>query len=265
MKKKQKEQVYLASHQRSWVWGRHAVCEVLDAQRWPIRELFLAEELPTKDRVTALGKSEQLGATTCIANYDRIRALCGCKDHQGYLARMGPFPYAQVDDILLNAPIMPLYILLDSIRDTYNFGAIIRSSAALGGTAIIAGNTGQAPINGQTVRSSAGAVNRIPIAFEDTLGDTIQKLRIHGVFCISTNAGAELPVWECDLVRPTAFLLGNEGRGISPKLEEQCDAVVSIPLVKPADSLNVSATAAALLYEARRQRAGASGTNHSQE
>jgi len=258
LKKRRKEQPYLANHQRSWIWGRHAVCEILDAGRWPVRELYLAQELPEGELAAAMDKSDRLGAPAVLVTYERIHSLCGNRDHQGYLARMGPFPYVAAEELLAGSSSPPLYVVLDGIRDAHNFGAIIRSAAALGSTAVIAGGAGQTPINSQAVRASAGAVNRIPIALEDTLDATLNQLHAQGVYRIAAMAKAETPAWACNFLGPTALIFGNEGRGIRPEVLEHCDGTAAIPLDRPLDSLNVSAAAAALLYEAWRQRSVAS-------
>ncbi len=262
MKKKQKRIPYLAGHEHSWIWGRHAVREILASGRWPVHELFLAEEMAEEDRAYAYETGVRLNARVSIVNYDRLRVLCKSTEHQGYLARMGPFPYTPIEEILENAPELPLYLVLDGIRDAHNFGAIIRSAAALGCTAVIAGSPGQTPVNSQTARASAGALNRIPIALEDTLDKVLDKLHDLGVFCIAGDAHAETPLWTHDLLRPAALLLGNEGHGIHPELLAKCDVTAVIPLSQSLDSLNVSAAAAAMLYEAQRQRSSTSTANN---
>jgi 23S rRNA (guanosine2251-2'-O)-methyltransferase len=117
MKRKRTENAYLAGLQRSWVWGRHAVMEILEAQRWQMRELYLAGELSESDRGAAAEKGLGLGAAVSEVDYERIRALCGAADHQGYLARMGPFPYDSLDALLERKSEAPLYVLLDGLRD----------------------------------------------------------------------------------------------------------------------------------------------------
>ena len=253
--KKKHKNSYLASHQRSWVWGRHAVTEILDAQRWPMRELYLAPEIPEADRARAAERGANLGAVVNVAEYERIRMLCGASDHQGYLARMGPFPYCTLGEILENMPAKPLYVLLDGIRDPHNFGAIIRSAAAFGAAGIITGGEGQAPVNSQTVRASAGALNRLPIAQVEELEPVLGRLRELAVCCIAAVPRADTPIWTCDFTRPAAVLLGNEARGIQPELIAACDLAAAIPQAGTLDSLNVSAAAAAVFYEASRQRA----------
>lgn len=253
MKKKHKNS-YLASHQRSWVWGRHAVTEILDAQRWPVRELYLAPEIPEGDRMHAAELGANLGAVVNVVDYERIRMLCGASDHQGYLARMGPFPYCTPSEMLENIPLRSLYVLLDGIRDSHNVGAIIRSAAAFGATGIIAGGEGQASVNSQTVRASAGALNRLPIAQVEQLEPVLGRLRELGVRCIAAVPRADIPIWACDFTGPTAILLGNEARGVQPELIAACDVAAAVPQVGTLDSLNVSAAAAAVFYEVSRQR-----------
>lgn len=256
MSKKHRKSPYLAGHQRSWIWGRHAVSETLEAGNWPILELYLGEEMPAEERALALQKAAQRGVAATTVSYERLRELCGASDHQGHLARMGPFPYAAVDELLDGHPESPLYVLLDGVRDAHNFGAILRSAAALGVTAVFCGGPGQTPINNHTVRASAGAVNRIPVATVDTLLPVMDALQEHGVRCIAADHRANTPAWECDFKPASALLLGNEAQGIQHELRERCDAAVMIPVSRGLDSLNVSAAAAALLYEALRQRSG---------
>lgn len=256
MKKKRTNNAYLAGHQRSWVWGRHAVLEILEAQRWPMRELYLAGELAESDRTAAAEKGGGLGAAVSVVDYERIRALCGAADHQGYLARMGPFPYVSLDALLKKVRETPLYVLLDGLRDPHNFGAILRSAAALGADAVIAGGEGQAPVNNHVVRASAGALNRIPLARADAMGPVLDSLREQGVWCVAAIPRADLPLWDCDFKQPVAILLGNEAQGISAELVARCDVSVTIPQESSLDSLNVAAAAAVVLYEVERQRSG---------
>ncbi|NLV44487.1 MAG: 23S rRNA (guanosine(2251)-2'-O)-methyltransferase RlmB [Candidatus Hydrogenedentes bacterium] len=256
MKRKRTENAYLAGHQRSWVWGRHAVMEILEAQRWQMRELYLAGELSESDRAAAAEKGLGLGAAVSEVDYERIRALCGAADHQGYLARMGPFPYDSLDALLERKSEAPLYVLLDGLRDPHNFGAILRSAAALGADAVIAGGEGQAPVNNHVVRASAGALNRIPLARADAMAPVLERLREQGVWCVAALPRADLPVWDCDFKQPVAILMGNEAQGLPDDLVARCDAGITIPQLSSLDSLNVAAAAAVVLYEVERQRSG---------
>lgn len=248
---------YLAGHQRSWVWGRHAVTEILDAGRWPMLELYLEEGLPGPEQQRCVEKARVLGAETHTVSRERLRTLCGAPGHQGYLARMGPFPYATLDEVLTAADtsaLPPFYLVLDALRDPHNFGAIVRSAAALNATAIIVGIDGQTPVNNHVARSSAGAVNRVLIAQTDSLCGVVSMLKQQGARCIASEPRAPKPVWACDLTHATILVAGNEGAGIRPELVALCDERITVPCNNNLDSFNVLAATSVILYEAFRQR-----------
>ena len=257
MKKKSKGDKYLAGHQRSWVWGRHAVVEILDAAMWPMLDLYLSDDLP-EEKVKVYGEqARQLGAEVMVVARDRLRELCGVPEHQGFLARMGPYPYATWTEVLeakCNVASPPLYLVLDAMRDAHNFGAIVRSAAALMAAAVIVGVKNQAPVNNHVARASAGAINRMPIVQVDSLVEIMHTLRQQGVVCAATDPRGTVPAWSYDFNRPVALVMGNENAGISEELLELCDDRIVIPGSGVLDSLNVAAASAALLYEAQRQK-----------
>ncbi len=259
--KRKKQGRFLAGHQRSWLWGRHPVTEVIEAGRWPVMELYLADTLPGEVIQRARGLAEAQGAEVAVASAERLRELGHVDEHQGFLARMGPFPYAAVEEVLRGgedgerddgAP--ALWLVLDAIQDTFNFGAIVRSAEAMGARGIFVGTTSQAGVNSLVARASAGAVNRIPIAEVEELGEVVDILREAGAQVLAADEKGGVPCTECDFRRPTAVVLGNEGRGVRPELLSQCDGRVCIPMSGTIASLNVAAAAAVLLYEAWRQK-----------
>jgi 23S rRNA (guanosine2251-2'-O)-methyltransferase len=144
--------------------------------------------------------------------------------------------------------------VLDAIQDTFNFGAIVRSAEAMGARGIFVGTASQAGVNSLVARASAGAVNRIPIAETEDLGALFDILRQAGAQVLAADEKGGTPCTACDLCRPTAVVLGNEGRGVRPELLSQCDERVCIPMSGAIASLNVAAAAAVLLYEAWRQK-----------
>src|SRR4051812_33507612 len=115
----------LGNHQRCWLWGRNLVYETLDAGRWPILELCLSRDLAAE----TLNEVRQLASRRCIParveDRETLTRLCHSAEHQGYVARMAPFPYATAEDVLNARPAAPLYLVLDSLQDPYNFGAIL--------------------------------------------------------------------------------------------------------------------------------------------
>jgi 23S rRNA (guanosine2251-2'-O)-methyltransferase len=262
--RKKKHPKLLGSHQRSWVWGRHAVLEILHAQQWPAREVYLDEALAPGDLCVARSLAEQMGATITIEPAERLTQLCNTAEHQGYLARMRPFPYADADAMLAHPALdgsgaAPLFALLDGIQDPFNFGAIIRSAEALGVAAVAIGGHRQAEVTSQVARSSAGAVNRLPIVRVEDLPDLARRLQERGVRLAAASEKAARACSDWDFSTPAALVLGNEGHGVSPELMDLCDVRLCVPQHGGIGSLNVAAAAAILFYEAARQRTPQAG------
>ncbi len=176
---------------------------------------------------------------------------------------MGPFPYAALEDVLKEsegAAGPRIFLLLDAIRDPHNFGAIIRSAAALGASAVVIGEEGQAPVNNHVARASAGALNRIPIVQVPEIGQAPPILKARGIRIVAANHRASTPAWEYDFSKDACLVLGNEGSGIGDDMLRLCDDEIAIPGVAEIDSLNVAAAATAILYEARRSRCSLDAT-----
>src|SRR5262245_26448840 len=168
---------------------------------------------------------------------------------------MGPYPYRIVDDVLSAAPAHPLFLILDSIQDPYNFGAMLRSAGAFGVNGVFIGTHRQVPVTSMVARSSAGVVNHVPIVQVAELTGLARTLRERGIHLIGATEKAETLLTECDLRKATAIVVGNEGTGISPELLACCEAQVRIPIEPVASSLNAAAAAAVFFFEAWRQRA----------
>jgi 23S rRNA (guanosine2251-2'-O)-methyltransferase len=258
---RKKQSRFLAGHQRSWLWGRHPVSEVIEAGRWPVMELYLADTLPAEVVQHASVLAEAQGADVTVAPSERLRELGHVDEHQGFLARMGPFPYASVEEVLRGGEegerddgTAALWLVLDAIQDTFNFGAMVRSAEAMGARGIFVGTASQAGVNSLVARASAGAVNRIPIAEVEDLAGLAETLKSSGVRLLAADEKGGAACTECDFRAPTALVLGNEGRGVRPELVSRCDGRVCIPMSGSIASLNVAAAAAVLLYEAWRQK-----------
>ncbi len=158
-----KHQPLLGNHQRCWLWGRHVVLETLKAGKWPVYELQFARELPEDERNFASRLAEELGIPYKLETSDGLRRLCKSQEHQGYLAKMPPYPYEDLSDLEQRWPRNPLLLVLDGIQDPYNFGAILRSAEVLGVDAVVIGTRNQTEVTSQVARSSAGAVNHLSI------------------------------------------------------------------------------------------------------
>jgi 23S rRNA (guanosine2251-2'-O)-methyltransferase len=257
------KQKLLGSHQRSWVWGRRLIIEILRGRRWGIAELLLAEELDAAElaEAQALAKAQRIPVR--IEPTERLRALCHSSEHQGYLAKMLEFPYADPEKALVGltsgSQARPFHVLLDRVQDPHNFGAIIRSAEVLGVDAVWIGDRDQVGVTSMVARSSAGAVNRIPIARVPDLVALASDFRERGLARVAATEKGAVDCTDYDFTTPTVLVLGNESEGIAPEMLALCDARVRIPQAGAIGSLNVAAAAAILFYEARRQRETLSG------
>ena len=253
--RKTKRKQLMGSHNRSWLWGHHLVRETLAAGRWPIVELRVSKDLPSSERdaVTTLAGERSIPVT--IESSDRLRQLCGASDHQGHLARMRPFPFASVEELFAGLSANPILTLLDGIQDPHNFGAIIRSAEVLGVDGILVPQTKQSDVTAIVARSSAGAVNHLPLARTEDLVDAARRLRDkHGVRIVAADHRAERLPFEHDWTVPSAVIIGNEAAGVSEPLRQMCDDLVRIPQAGRTESLNAAVAAGILFYEIRRQR-----------
>ncbi len=244
----------LGSHQKCWIWGRNLVLETLRAGKWPILDLHLADRLAPE----LIDEAQQMAAEQTVAvevePAEVLTRRCRSAEHQGFLARMSPFPYDKAGRVLADQSPSPLYVILDSIQDPYNFGAILRSAEVMGVDAVIVAAAGQVEVTSLVARSSAGAVNYVRIVKTDDLLRFVQTLKQGDIAVIAAAQQSTTQLSDCDLRRPTALMIGNEGSGICAELLQWADEQVSIPQYGRVGSLNAAVAAGILLYEARRQR-----------
>ncbi len=252
------KQPLLGSHQRSWIWGRNLLVETLRAGKWLPHEVRLASDSGGLEELATL--AEMQGVDVRSESNARLTQLCGATDHQGAIARMPPFPYADgrdlVDDALRSA-INPSLLITDHLHDAFNFGAILRSAECFGVAGVLIPTERQVGVTSQVARSSAGAVNVVPVARVADLLQTTDELHARGVRLVAASEHAASSLTEAELLAgPIAIVIGNEGQGIDPALLDRCDLAVSIPLAGQIGSLNAAVAAGIVLYEAARQRRG---------
>ncbi len=173
--------------------------------------------------------------------------------HQGVFAETMPVPCRDLDWLLANIK-SGLVLVLDSIEDAGNLGALARSAAAAGVDGLIFADRGSAPVNDTTMAASAGALARVNLVRSLGLARDLEQLKKNDFWIAAAVAGDGLAPWDCDLRGRLALVLGNESRGVSPLLRKRADFLLTIPLAGGVESLNVAAAAAVLLFEARRQR-----------
>ncbi len=181
-----------------------------------------------------------------------LESLCGSPDHQGVVAEVDPYPYADPAALLRGEA--PLVVALDQVQDPRNLGAVCRSAEFAGAGGLVIPGRRSAEVTAVACKASAGAVEHLPIARARNLADWLAEAKAAGFWIWGAEAEASSPPWEVDLTGPTVLVLGGEGKGIRPRVASACDGLLGLPRVGTVDSLNVSAAAAALLFEALRQR-----------
>jgi 23S rRNA (guanosine2251-2'-O)-methyltransferase len=258
-KAKRKKLTLLGSHARSWLWGRNVIRETIASGRWRILELFLSDNLPPEELEEVCSAAERLGLIPQIVGPGVLEQHTHTAEHQGYLAKMGPYPYKTVDEVLSAAPPNPLYLVLDAIQDPYNFGAMLRSAGAFAVNGVFIGTHRQVPVTSMVARSSAGVVNHVPIVQVANLPELARMLRDRRVRVIGASEKADQLLTACEFHGALAIVIGNEGTGIGPELLSCCDSLVRIPIEATVGSLNAAAAAAVFFFEIRRQRDAATG------
>lgn len=179
------------------------------------------------------------------------------KNHQGVVAYIAEVTYYEVEDMLTQVfekGKTPLVLILDRVTDVRNFGAIARSAECAGVDFIVIPSRGAAQINADAVKTSAGALNRIPVCREDNLKNTIEYLKESGLQIIACHEKTDSYHFNADLTKPTAIIMGSEENGISGEYLKRSDMQVKIPMVGNIASLNVSVATGIILFEAVKQR-----------
>lgn len=183
---------------------------------------------------------------------EELERLCGSPDHQGIVAEVDPYPYG--DPVALLRGEAPLLVALDQVQDPRNLGAICRSAEFAGAAGVIVPERRAATVTAVVCKTSAGAVEHLPVAHVRNLADWLAEAKDAGFWIWGADADAEGVPWSTDLTGPTVLVLGGEGKGLRPRVAAACDGVIALPRRGQVGSLNVSAAASALLFEALRQR-----------
>lgn len=249
------KQRLLGSHQKCWIWGRNSVVETLAAGRWEIVDLYLSRLLGPAQLAQAQALAARQQLVPVVVEPDELTRLCHTSEHQGYLARMTDFPYADEVSVMATLPESPFCIVLDGIQDPFNFGAIIRSAEIFGVNAVFISESGQVGVTSMVVRSSAGAVNRLPIVRVPDLEGLCGRLQAKGLKVVAASEKAACDIMDYDFAQGVSIVIGNEGVGPGAQLLQKCSAVVKIPQTGHIGSLNAAVAAGIFFYEVRRQRA----------
>ena len=236
--------------------GRNAVTEALKSGRG-INKLWIAsgDREGSVSEIAALAKER--GIVMQYVERAKIESVAGGHRHQGVLAYVAPVPYAELDDILKAAEAKgeaPFLVLLDELEDPHNLGALLRTADATGVHGILIPKRRSVSLNATVAKTSAGAVEYVPVARIGNIAQTLKKLKEKGFWVAGADMDGEKAYYEADLTGPLVLVVGSEGRGMSRLTKEACDFIVSMPMVGRINSLNASVAGSILMYESMRQR-----------
>ena len=238
--------------------GRNAVIEALRAGE-NIDKIFIQKGETDKTLGHIASKARAAGIVVVDADKRKLDGMSRTHAHQGVIALAAMREYVSVEDILAKAAEKgenPLIVVCDEISDPHNLGAIIRTAECAGAHGIVIPKRRSAGLTAVVAKTSAGAVAHMPVARVANIPSLLKDLKKQGVWVFGTAASGTTSLYAADLKGSAAIVIGSEGDGMTRLAEENCDFLVSIPMKGKLNSLNASAAAAILLYEAVRQRLG---------
>jgi 23S rRNA (guanosine2251-2'-O)-methyltransferase len=217
--------------ERERIYGRRPVAEAARGRR-RVHRLWRAPDTPAEE----------------------LERLCGSPDHQGVVAEVYPYPYADPTTLLDAGD--ALVVALDQIQDPHNLGAVCRAAEVAGAAGVVIPERRAASITAAACKASAGAVEHLLVARVRNLADWLSEAKRAEAWIYGADADAERPYTEVEWTGRSVLVLGSEGSGLRPRVAKSCDELISIPVAGSVGSLNASVAAAVILFEARRQRAG---------
>lgn len=236
--------------------GRNAVMEALRAN-WTLDKVYIASGNTDKGLARLAAAARAAGAVVVEADRRKLDAMSVTHAHQGVIALAAAAPYCTVQDLLNRAKDRgeaPLLVACDEIEDPHNLGAIIRTAEAAGAHGVIIPKRRSVGLTATVAKTSAGAVMHLPVARVPNLPAALRGLKEEGLWVFGTAADSQATLYQVDFKGPTVLVIGSEGKGMGRLVRETCDQTVKIPMYGAVSSLNASAAAAVMLYEAVRQR-----------
>lgn len=239
----------------NFIYGRNPIEEVLRNEAERVEKIFVRKSVRDSQLTELFDLASQHRIPISHVPGSKLHQLVGDVNDQGVVAQMSKISYKDLGTWLdtVDTSTYPAVLLIDEITDPGNLGAILRTAAAAGISAVLVPKHRQAPINATVYKTSAGTAERIPIVRVGNLNQAIRKLKDEGFWIGGLDIGGDQLLWDLEVDRPLAFVVGNEESGISQKTLEHCDYTFRIPMGNDVESLNASVSAALLCYEWNRK------------
>ena len=237
------------------IFGIYPILEAIKANT-ELDKVYIQKDSENDKLATIATELENKHVTINYVPVEKLNRLTN-GNHQGVVAITSPVSFVSLEEVVekaLEAKKTPLFLVLDQISDVRNFGAIIRTAECTGVDAIIVQKKGGAPVSGDTVKTSAGAIFKMPICKVDHIKDAIYYLQGSGIKTVAATEKSEKDLYNTSFNEPIAIIMGSEGKGISHSVLKLVDEQASLPLLGEINSLNVSVACGAFLYEVVRQR-----------
>lgn len=237
------------------LYGIRSVLEAIEANK-SLEKIFLQKGLKGDLHSKLENKIKEKNLSFSYVPVEKLNRLT-INNHQGVVATISPISFFDLDELVTtvkNNKQNPIFIVLDQLSDVRNFGAIIRTAECTGVDGIIIPKSGSAPINGDTIKTSAGAVFNIPICKVDHIKDAIYYFNTSGIITVAATEKTENSIYDINLKKGCAIIMGSEGKGVSPSVLKIVDTKAKLPMYGKIASLNVSVACGVFLYEIVRQR-----------
>jgi len=242
-------------NKKDYIFGLRAIIEAIDAGK-DIDKVMIRKDLGGELAKELWAKIREYGIVAQKVPVEKLNRIT-MKNHQGAIAMLSPVAYFKLEQIvpmLYEDGCLPLILILDGITDTRNFGAIARTAECAGVDAIVIPERNSVSVNGDAVKTSAGALLKIPVCRESNTLSAVRFLKDNGYQVIGATEKTDKIYTNADFLLPTAIVMGSEDNGISKEVLSECDNLVRIPILGSIESLNVSVAAGVMVYEAVRQR-----------
>ncbi len=239
--------------------GRNPVMEALKSGR-EIDKILIAKGTEGGSLIKIIGKAKDRGIPIQYVERQKLNEISESNAHQGIIATVAAYEYSDLEDILDRAKQRgkdPFILILDEIMDPHNLGSIMRTADAVGVDGIIIPKRRSVGLTATVAKSSAGAIEYVPVTKVSNIAQTIDRIKEKGIWVAGADMSGAKEHYNTDLNGSLALVIGNEGQGISRLIKEKCDFLVKLPMAGQVSSLNASVAAAVLMYEVFRQRSTA--------